>query len=108
MAGVRFSVAVVIVLASLLACRLTCAFAPCLERELPFRRFSHVGAGCRAAVLRPWRPARSGLAGFRCTGWAAGLRADVPEPPADPGPGQPSRRCQPFPRAAPVRRPPPG
>jgi len=34
-----------------LACRLTWAFAPCLERKLPFRRFPHVMAWCRVAVL---------------------------------------------------------
>ena len=34
-----------------LACRLTCAFASCLEREVSLRRFSHVVAGCGAAVL---------------------------------------------------------
>ena len=34
-----------------LACRLTCAFLSCLEGEFPLGRFSHVVAGCRAAVL---------------------------------------------------------
>jgi hypothetical protein len=35
------------------------------------------------AVLRAWRASGAGLARFRCTGWLGGLRADVPEPPAD-------------------------
>jgi putative transposase len=34
-----------------LACRLTCAFASCLEGEFSSGRFPHVVAGCRAAVL---------------------------------------------------------
>ena len=72
-----------------LACRLTCAFASCLERGFPLRCFSHVVAGCRAAVLRPWWPAWAGLPGFRCTGRLGSCRADVPKSPADAGRGQP-------------------
>ena len=34
-----------------LACRLTCAFAPCGEAEFSFDGFPHVVAGCGAAVL---------------------------------------------------------
>ena len=52
----------------LLACRLTCAFVPGLERGFPCGGFSHVVAGCRAAVLRSWRAAGAGFAGFRRTG----------------------------------------
>src|SRR6266487_6893444 len=51
-----------------LACRLTCAFAPCRERGITFRRLAHVVAGCGSAVLGSWRPSGAGLAGFRCTG----------------------------------------
>src|SRR2546421_12877627 len=43
-------------------CYLTWAFASCLEREFPLRRFSHVVAGRRGAGLSPWRPARAGPA----------------------------------------------
>ena len=35
----------------LLACRLTCVFAPCLEREFSSGGFPHVVAGCGVAVL---------------------------------------------------------
>src|SRR6516225_906007 len=83
----------------LLACRLTCAFAVCLEGEFPFCRFPHVMMWCRVAVLRPWRPARAGFAGFRRTGGLGGLRADVPEPAADAGRGEPARRSGSFPGA---------
>ena len=93
---------------SLLACCLTCAFASCLERAVPLRRLPHVVAGCRAAVLRPWRAAGAGLAGFRCAGQAGQGRVDVPEPPADPGRGQPPGRGGPFPGQAQVRRQRPG
>src|SRR5438552_14997702 len=72
-----------------LACRLTCAFALCLEREFPLGGFAHVVAGRWAAVLRSWRAAGAGLAGFRRTGRAGQGRADVPEPAADPGRGEP-------------------
>src|SRR5215471_10214413 len=78
-------------------CRLTCAFAPCSEREFPLRRFSHVMAWCQVAVLRAGRSARAGLARFRRAGGLGGLRADVPKPAADPGRGQPARRGGPFP-----------
>ena len=82
--------------------RLTCTFAPCLERELPFRRLAHVVAGCKAAVLRAWRVPGAGLAGFRRTGGLGGRRADVPKPAADPGRGQSPRWRWPFPGAAQV------
>jgi hypothetical protein len=55
-------------LATILACRLTCAFALCLEGALPSGCLSHVMAGCRAAVLRAWRAAGTWFAGFGCTG----------------------------------------
>src|SRR6266480_7839363 len=73
-----------------LACRLTCAFAPCLERAFPLCRLPHVVAWGWAAVLRPWRAAGPRLAGFGRTGWAGGRRADVPEITADPGGGEPA------------------
>ena len=41
-------------------------------------------------------------AGFRYTGQLGCLRVDVPNPPPDPGRGQPPGRCGPFPRAAQV------
>ena len=84
------------------ACRLTCAFASCLERAVSLRRFPHVVAGGGTAVLRSWRAPGSGFAGFRCTGWAGDGRADVPKAPADPGRGQPARWRRPFPWQAQV------
>jgi hypothetical protein len=56
-----------------LACRLTCAFAPCIERGFPFRRFP-TSWGVRVAVLRSWRAA--GPQAYRVSvcwlaGWAA-------------------------------------
>src|SRR6266702_7349686 len=81
----------------LLACRLTCMFAPCLEGELAFGRFADVVAGCGAAVLRPGRASWAGLAGFWCTGRVGDGRADVPKPPADAGRGEPARRRGAFP-----------
>ena len=59
-------------------------------------------AWCQVAVLRAWRPAGARLAGFWRTGGLGGLRADVPEPAADPGRGQPARPGWPFPGAAQV------
>ena len=41
-----------------------CAFGSCLERKFPLRRFSHVVAWHRLAVLRSGRPAWAGFAGF--------------------------------------------
>src|SRR5438128_11999017 len=79
------------------ACRLTWAFAPGLEREVSFGCFSHVVAGCGVAVLRAWRAAGAGLAGFWRTGRAACCRADVPEVPADPGGREPPGRAGPLP-----------
>jgi hypothetical protein len=43
---------------------------PRLAADLSFRLLSHVVVGCRMVVLRPWRAAGSGLAGFRRTGQA--------------------------------------
>jgi hypothetical protein len=54
------------------------------------------------AVLQAGRPAGTGFAGFRRSGSAADLRADVPEPPADPGRGQAPGRRGAFPGAAQV------
>jgi hypothetical protein len=61
-----------------------------------------VVAGRGPPVLRAGWPYGAGFAGFRCTGWGAGLRADVPESPADPGGGEPARRGGPFPGQAQV------
>src|SRR5262249_41093647 len=83
-----------------LACRLTCALAPCLERGLPLGRFPHVMAWCGAAVLRAWRASWAGLSGVRRGGRAGDWRADVPKAPADPGGGEPPRRSGPFPGQA--------
>src|ERR1700730_14090733 len=45
-------------------------------------------AGSWAPVLRSWRAARSGFAGFRRAGQIWECLADVAEPAADPGGGQ--------------------
>src|SRR5260370_39846330 len=68
---------------SLIACRLTCSFAPCLERGFPLRRFSHVIAGCGPSVLRSWRASGAGLAGVWCTGGLGRLSAGGSEFPAE-------------------------
>jgi hypothetical protein len=88
-----------------LACYLTCAFASCLERELPLGRFPHVIVSCRVAVLRPGRSARAGFAGFGRSGGLDCRRADVPEPAADTGGGQPPGRSRGVPRGGAGRRP---
>ena len=59
-------------------------------------------AWCQVAVLRAWRASGAGLAGFRRAGWAVSLRADVPEPAADAGRGQPPGGCGAFPWQAQV------
>src|SRR6266508_5121867 len=56
--------------------------------------------GCGTAVGRTGWPSRAGLAGFWCTGWAGGLRADVPEPSPDPGRGEPTGRSGSLPWSA--------
>src|SRR5258706_16254683 len=80
-----------------LACRLTCAFAHGFEGAFSSGGFPRVVAGGGAAVLRSWWPSWAGFAGFGCTGWAGDGRADVPEPAADAGGGQPSGRGGPVP-----------
>ena len=62
-----------------------------------FDGFAHVMAGSRAPVLRSWRASRAGFAGFRRAGRAGQRLADVPEPAADPGRGQPAGRAGPLP-----------
>ncbi len=57
-------------------------------------------AGGGPLVLRAMGAARAGSGGFRCTGRRARLRVQVPEPPADPGRGEPVRFRWPFPRPA--------
>ena len=52
---------------------------------------AHVVAGGWVAVLRAGRASGAGLAGFRRAGQAGQHLADVTEPPADPGRGQPGR-----------------
>src|ERR1039457_5831446 len=83
-----------------LACRLTFLFLDIPVRHVRFRVLPDVVAGGRAAVLRTWRAPGSGFAGFRCTGRRGGLRADVPEPAADPRRGEPARRGGFLPGAA--------
>src|SRR6266851_7274107 len=58
---------------------------------------AHVVAGGRAAVLRSGRSAGSGSAGFRRAGQTGQCLADVAEPAADPGGGQPAGRAGPLP-----------
>jgi hypothetical protein len=65
------------------ACRLTCAFASCLEGMVPLRGFPRRngrGGGSSILAACPGRACR-----VRAHAWAAYLRADVPEPAADPG-----------------------
>lgn len=57
-------------------------------------------AGGGPLVLRTMGAAGAGSGGFRCTGRRARLRVQVPEPPADPGRGEPVRFRWPFPRPA--------
>jgi hypothetical protein len=54
-------------------------------------------AGGGAPVLRSWRAAGSGFAGFRRAGQAGQRLADVPEPSPDPGRGQAAGRAGPLP-----------
>jgi putative transposase len=91
-----------------LAFRLTRTLVPCFEGAFSSGGFPHVVAGRWAAVLRAWRPAGPGIAGFRHTGRAGQGRADVPESAADPGRGQPAWRGGPFPGQAQVRGERPG
>jgi hypothetical protein len=58
-----------------------------------FDGFAHVVAGGRAAVLRSWRAAGAGFAGFRRAGQIWECLADAAEPAADPGGGQPASRA---------------
>jgi transposase len=85
-----------------LACRLTFSFSQGFEATFSSGGFSHVVAGCWAAVRGTWWPAGSGLAGFWRTGRTGQSRADVLKSPADPGRGQPARRRGPFPGQAQV------
>src|ERR1039457_7034815 len=85
-----------------LACRLTCAFARCLEAGFHPGGFPHVVAGCRPAVLGSGWAAGAGFAGFRCTGGLGCFRADVPKPAADAGRGQPAWEGGAFPGVAQV------
>src|SRR5438128_6976705 len=72
--------------------RLSCLPESGGECGLAFDRFPDVVMGCGTAVGRTGWPSRAGLAGFWCTGWAGGLRAEVPEPSPDPGRGEPTGR----------------
>jgi hypothetical protein len=56
---------------------------------LRFEALADLVAGCGPAVLRPWRPPGARLAWFRRAGGLGGRRADVPEPAADAGRGEP-------------------
>lgn len=50
--------------------------------------------GCRSLVLRAWWPTLTRAGRFRHTSRGAGLRAQVPEPSADPGGRELVRRCR--------------
>lgn len=55
-------------------------------------------------VLRAKRATRTGPGGFRCTGWRARLRPQVPEPPPHSGWGESVRFRRPLPRPTEVPR----
>jgi len=80
-----------------LACYLTRLPAGFLVGFVSLDGLAHVMAGGRAPVLRPWRAAGSGFAGFRRAGQIGQRLADVPEPPPDPGWGEPALRAGPLP-----------
>jgi hypothetical protein len=77
-------------MSSLSACYLTCVLLAASLGRAGSGVFPDVMTYGRAAVLRSWRPPGSGFAGFRCAGRRGGLRADVPEPAADPRRGEPA------------------
>ena len=86
-----------------LACRLTCAFAPCLERGALLVVFptSWRSAGWR--FFDPGGRPGPGLPGFDAPAGRLGcFRADVPKPPADTCRGEPPRGGGAFPGAAQV------
>ena len=83
--------------AGFLACCLTLLPAGFLLGFVSFDGLAHVVADRRVPVLRSGRAAGAGFAGFRRAGQAGQCLADVPEPAADPGGGQPAGRAGPLP-----------
>ena len=59
-----------------------------LKSASSFDGFADVVALRGSAVEGAGWSSGTGLAGFRCTGWLGGCRADIPEPPADAGGGE--------------------
>ena len=63
----------------------------------------HFGLFLPARSCRAWPPAQGpGLPAFGAMAWLEHLRADIPEPAADAGRGQPPGRCGAFPGQAQV------
>lgn len=60
-----------------------------LEGLRAFDILADVVAGCRVFVPGAGWPSGAGASGFRKTGRAGEVSADLPEPPADPGGGEP-------------------
>lgn len=73
-----------------------------------FDCLADVVAGCPVFVLGAGWPSRAGTSGFGNTGRAGEVSADVPEPPTDPGRGEPAGGGRLLPRAAEVRGEGPG
>jgi hypothetical protein len=73
-----------------LACDLTFLLSVRLQSEFSLDGLADVVALCGPAVEGTGWPPGTGFAGFRRTGWTGDLRPDVPEPPPDPGGGEPA------------------
>src|ERR1022692_3172317 len=84
------------------ACRLTCLLAESFAGCGFLLVLAHVMVRGGAAVPGSGWPSGAGFAGFRRTGRAGQVRADVPESSADPGGGEPAGRGGPFPGQAQV------
>ncbi len=85
---------------SFYACDLTFLLSVRLQSEFSLDGLADVVALCGPAVEGTGWPPGTGFAGFRRTGWAGGRRADVPEPPPDPGGGEPACSGRAFPGLA--------